>query len=145
MELPSFDEVVRRCLVPVDRDVFTVLPPLRESSLETPNSQIQNNYISLRSRDVTPPKIVFQPSIHYKTKILSSGNGCFAVLVRSDRGMPSLPRVYQDTQELIFRCDCCGITKTPERREGPGGKRTLCNKCGLKWARGKRLWPGADV
>jgi hypothetical protein len=154
MELPSFDEVIRRCMHPIDESDDKELPPLRSTERQTNqlgNVQLQNNQhgnnqiSSLRSRNVTSPEIVFRPPLHYRTKILSSDSGCFAVLVRSDRGMPSLPRMYCDTQELIFRCDFCGITKTPERREGPGGKRTLCNKCGLKWARGKRLWSGAEA
>lgn len=34
-----------------------------------------------------------------------------------------------------FRCDFCGATSTPERRKGPSGSRTLCNRCGLAWAK----------
>lgn len=34
-----------------------------------------------------------------------------------------------------FRCEFCGATSTPERRRGPSGSRTLCNRCGLAWAK----------
>lgn len=34
-----------------------------------------------------------------------------------------------------WACAWCGIKTTPEKRAGPRGNRTLCNRCGLKWAR----------
>lgn len=41
--------------------------------------------------------------------------------------------------EQPFSCTLCGTTRTPLRRLGPTGRRTLCNACGLKWARQERL------
>lgn len=35
------------------------------------------------------------------------------------------------------KCLECGTTKSPEWRKGPLGPKTLCNRCGLRWA--KRL------
>jgi hypothetical protein len=32
-------------------------------------------------------------------------------------------------------CYKCNITETPAWRRGPSGLRTLCNRCGLKYAR----------
>jgi len=119
MELPSFDELIRLCLNPIEVACERELPPLRES---LPETQVVN-----------PPEVS-----HYKTKFLKSGSSCFAVLVRNDRSMPCLPRAFNASPELIFKCEFCGVTKTPEKREGPNGKRTLCNKCGLRWAREKR-------
>ena len=31
-----------------------------------------------------------------------------------------------------WKCDKCGVTKTPLKRKGPKGPRTLCNACGVK-------------
>ncbi|KAI8841716.1 hypothetical protein BC829DRAFT_402387 [Chytridium lagenaria] len=36
------------------------------------------------------------------------------------------------------RCSSCGATKTPEWRRGPNGPRTLCNACGLTYAKSRR-------
>ncbi|GAA5857939.1 hypothetical protein JCM8547_006630 [Rhodosporidiobolus lusitaniae] len=33
-------------------------------------------------------------------------------------------------------CQNCGRTDSPEWRSGPNGKKTLCNSCGLRWAKG---------
>eukprot|EP00210_Caulerpa_lentillifera_P006309 g6026.t1 len=33
------------------------------------------------------------------------------------------------------RCNSCGVTKTPQWREGPDGPRTLCNACGVRYSR----------
>jgi len=59
------------------------------------------------------------------------------VLVRNDCDAPSPPRIKRATSYEVddFVCDQCGATQTPEKRMGPKGKRTLCNRCGLKWAR----------
>lgn len=32
-------------------------------------------------------------------------------------------------------CFCCGATETPEWRSGPAGRKTLCNACGLQYAK----------
>ncbi|KZT69778.1 hypothetical protein DAEQUDRAFT_709504 [Daedalea quercina L-15889] len=32
-------------------------------------------------------------------------------------------------------CQTCGRTDSPEWRKGPGGPKTLCNACGLRWAK----------
>jgi hypothetical protein len=66
------------------------------------------------------------------------------VLIRSDKSAPALPktrRLKRSSSDEIspneddFECEHCGKRKTPEKRIGPNGKRTLCNSCGLKWAR----------
>ena len=41
--------------------------------------------------------------------------------------------------KAYFECDRCGITKTPEKRLGPNGPATLCNRCGLRWRREEKL------
>jgi hypothetical protein len=33
------------------------------------------------------------------------------------------------------KCSNCGITETPEWRRGPDGQRSLCNACGLHFAK----------
>lgn len=38
-----------------------------------------------------------------------------------------------------FACVNCGATTTAQRRRGPAGLKTLCNSCGLRWARLGRL------
>eukprot|EP01088_Endostelium_zonatum_P018416 TRINITY_DN5905_c0_g1_i1.p1 TRINITY_DN5905_c0_g1~~TRINITY_DN5905_c0_g1_i1.p1 ORF type:complete len:277 (+),score=55.34 TRINITY_DN5905_c0_g1_i1:184-1014(+) len=34
-----------------------------------------------------------------------------------------------------YVCRACGVKETPEWRKGPLGKKTLCNACGLRWAK----------
>lgn len=52
---------------------------------------------------------------------------------RNLKGSSSDPDLLQS-----WCCLQCGKTSTPERRMGPAGKRTLCNACGLAWAKKKR-------
>ena len=37
-----------------------------------------------------------------------------------------------------FRCDFCGTASTPEARTGPRGKKTLCNRCGIRWSQSRK-------
>ncbi|KAF2135849.1 uncharacterized protein K452DRAFT_158551 [Aplosporella prunicola CBS 121167] len=37
-----------------------------------------------------------------------------------------------------FVCQWCDVTSAPEWRRGPGGPKTLCNACGLRWAKAGR-------
>lgn len=37
--------------------------------------------------------------------------------------------------KLKLRCECCSCDSTPEWRRGPNGARTLCNACGLYFAK----------
>lgn len=39
------------------------------------------------------------------------------------------------TSGPVLRCSTCQTTTTPEWRRGPSGPRTLCNACGLAWAK----------
>jgi len=43
------------------------------------------------------------------------------------------PVPYPLKQDSIFECDFCRTNTTPEKRTGPRGRKTLCNRCGLKW------------
>ncbi|KAI8453592.1 hypothetical protein BY996DRAFT_6414521 [Phakopsora pachyrhizi] len=36
---------------------------------------------------------------------------------------------------IEFVCKECGVTDSPEWRKGPMGRKTLCNACGLRWAK----------
>jgi hypothetical protein len=43
-----------------------------------------------------------------------------------------------------FVCRTCGRTDSPEWRKGPDGPKTLCNACGLRWAKQIRKAPGEE-
>ncbi|OBZ65666.1 Cutinase gene palindrome-binding protein [Grifola frondosa] len=48
------------------------------------------------------------------------------------RNTKRLKRVYGTEQHV---CVTCGRTDSPEWRKGPTGPKTLCNACGLRWAK----------
>jgi len=44
-----------------------------------------------------------------------------------------------------YVCTDCGTTESPEWRKGPMGPKTLCNACGLRWAKkNKKGGPGGS-
>jgi len=42
-----------------------------------------------------------------------------------------------------YVCTDCGTLDSPEWRKGPSGPKTLCNACGLRWAKKEKKRPGA--
>ncbi|KAG9088715.1 blue light receptor [Ceratobasidium sp. UAMH 11750] len=42
----------------------------------------------------------------------------------------------------VRECSVCGRTDSPQWRKGPNGPNTLCNSCGLAWARTQRKSEG---
>ncbi|KAJ3104388.1 hypothetical protein HDU96_008938 [Phlyctochytrium bullatum] len=47
--------------------------------------------------------------------------------------------------ETTTRCQSCHATETPEWRRGPHGRRTLCNACGLTYAKLKKARASANL
>ncbi|KAI0306795.1 hypothetical protein B0F90DRAFT_1622969 [Multifurca ochricompacta] len=43
----------------------------------------------------------------------------------------------------LYICNTCGRTDSPEWRKGPRGPKTLCNACGLRWAKKVRKFEEA--
>ncbi|GES79824.1 white collar-2 [Rhizophagus clarus] len=50
---------------------------------------------------------------------------------------PSKPRKKKKpkVEEEEYVCTDCGTVESPEWRKGPQGPKTLCNACGLRWAK----------
>jgi len=44
-----------------------------------------------------------------------------------------MQKKVQSTEQYV--CITCGRTDSPEWRKGPLGPKTLCNACGLRWAK----------
>ncbi|KAI7865253.1 hypothetical protein BDF14DRAFT_1883633 [Spinellus fusiger] len=55
-------------------------------------------------------------------------------------GILSGPQQRRRGKRAVFRghCQSCNISETPEWRRGPNGARTLCNACGLHYAKSTR-------
>jgi len=64
---------------------------------------------------------------------VASGSNLYGVII------PHVKPVT--TKKSSRRCDYCSATTTPMWRHGPVGYNDLCNKCGVKWMRG-RILPG---
>jgi len=53
----------------------------------------------------------------------------------SDPSQRARPRGPHKRERLDFLCLDCGVTQSPEWRKGPMGRKTLCNACGLRYAK----------
>ncbi|KAI9221753.1 hypothetical protein BC828DRAFT_414593 [Blastocladiella britannica] len=54
----------------------------------------------------------------------------------SARPVPRRP--LKSVRAKTHQCHSCHVTETPEWRRGPDGRATLCNACGLHWAKIQR-------
>ncbi|KAK8162560.1 white collar-2 [Phyllosticta citrichinensis] len=65
---------------------------------------------------------------------LIRGDAGIAILVDKDnRGSSDKKKKLRVADEYV--CTDCGTLDSPEWRKGPNGPKTLCNACGLRWAK----------
>ncbi|KAL0262726.1 white collar 2 type of transcription factor [Diplodia seriata] len=96
---------------------------------------------------VCPPSdpvrfLVTSPSLQ------SSEGGC-TTTVCGDLGIPYKLKPFERTKPGPERpghliCTWCATTEAPEWRRGPGGPKTLCNACGLKYSKSCRKSPSSS-
>ncbi|KAJ1264947.1 hypothetical protein BS78_08G039600 [Paspalum vaginatum] len=93
-------------------------PPPQESVLPVPDPE-------------SPPESpIWEPALELDVYLLK----------RKSRKTASTPAQLEKEKASAKWCLHCGSTSTPRwRREGPQGRGTLCNACGVKYARGRLL------
>ncbi|KAH7052288.1 cutinase gene palindrome-binding protein [Macrophomina phaseolina] len=65
---------------------------------------------------------------------LIRGDAGIAILVdKENRGSSDKKKKLKVADEYV--CTDCGTLDSPEWRKGPNGPKTLCNACGLRWAK----------
>ncbi|KAK0734821.1 zinc finger white collar 2 protein WC-2 [Lasiosphaeria miniovina] len=77
-----------------------------------------------------------------RSRGITTGNTS-PTLIRGDAGiaipMDRDPRTGEKKKKLKvaeeYVCTDCGTLESPEWRKGPSGPKTLCNACGLRWAK----------
>lgn len=104
-----------------------------------------------RSRS-SPPRLKVEPSPTNSEAIASESPSSPKVQL-GDAGIPffiraegAAERKMSNAQRLLkrkfvprdFCCVSCGAVESPEWRAGPQGPKTLCNACGLKYAKQQR-------
>jgi len=74
---------------------------------------------------------------------LIRGDAGIAILVDRDRdGGKKERKKLKVVDEYV--CADCGTLDSPEWRKGPRGPKTLCNACGLRWAKKEKKRSGGD-
>lgn len=75
---------------------------------------------------------------------LIRGDAGIAILLDRDReGSKKEKKKLKVADEYV--CADCGTLDSPEWRKGPKGPKTLCNACGLRWAKKEKKRSGDDV
>ncbi|KAA1469364.1 hypothetical protein DENSPDRAFT_834962 [Dentipellis sp. KUC8613] len=83
---------------------------------------------------------------YYALQSHGYGAGSYAAAVPAadedgeDQQAKKKRKVYATEQ---YVCNTCGRTNSPEWRKGPRGPKTLCNACGLRWAKKVRKFEEA--
>ncbi|GAB7354016.1 hypothetical protein MBLNU459_g4605t1 [Dothideomycetes sp. NU459] len=74
---------------------------------------------------------------------LIRGDAGIAILLDRDReGSKEKKKKLKVADEYV--CADCGTLDSPEWRKGPKGPKTLCNACGLRWAKKEKKKQGGD-
>jgi len=75
---------------------------------------------------------------------LIRGDAGIAILADRDReGSKEKKKKLKVADEYV--CADCGTLDSPEWRKGPKGPKTLCNACGLRWAKKEKKRTGGDA
>ncbi|GAB1521332.1 hypothetical protein RhiTH_004426 [Rhizoctonia solani] len=72
-------------------------------------------------------------------------DGSNATLSTAEGGFPgptAAPDAPPSSAQPLRKCTMCERTDSPQWRKGPRGPNTLCNSCGLQWARTQRKSEG---
>ncbi|KAL2139182.1 hypothetical protein VTI28DRAFT_5680 [Corynascus sepedonium] len=64
---------------------------------------------------------------------LITGDVGIAIPMDRDQRIGDKKKKLKLAEEYV--CTDCGTLESPEWRKGPGGPKTLCNACGLRWAK----------
>lgn len=129
------------------------LPPISSllSSSDTPTKPVSTKGASVvsfppypQSRHQTPPQHSPSfPTLHSSSPVLSSSSPIIYasspypsnVSLGSNNGSLNAVSSASSNKKIKLRCECCSCESTPEWRRGPNGARTLCNACGLYFAK----------
>jgi len=72
-----------------------------------------------------------------------SGSGFPTALEDDGDSEPRRKKLKKSFGGEQYICNTCGRTDSPEWRKGPRGPKTLCNACGLRWAKKVRKFEEA--
>ncbi|KAH3758692.1 hypothetical protein Pelo_9510 [Pelomyxa schiedti] len=81
-----------------------------------------------------PPLAPFHPIPSSPSLILHTEEPIKTPPIQSTKGNSSRRRANTVDKSQLY-CHFCGRKSTPEWRKGPDGPATLCNACGLQWAK----------
>lgn len=75
---------------------------------------------------------------------LIRGDAGIAILLDRDRDGQQKDKKKKIKMADEYVCADCGTLDSPEWRKGPKGPKTLCNACGLRWAKKEKKRHGGD-
>ncbi|CAE6474100.1 unnamed protein product [Rhizoctonia solani] len=75
-------------------------------------------------------------------KTLDGSSATLSTVEGAFPGPTTAPDVPLSTVQPLRECSMCKRTDSPQWRKGPIGPNTLCNSCGLQWARTQRKSEG---
>jgi len=122
--------------VPVTSPAFTAFPAQQGLIMTTPMGFTTMTTLAptLPATMVAAPQ-QYQPPVQYTS---APSVEVFSSLSNSRVRKPFHKRRPAHMDKNMLFCHFCGRKDTPEWRKGPSGPATLCNACGLQWAKKMR-------
>jgi len=162
---PSLDNCL--CLVASARAAPSRYLEVYQSflDLKLENERLKQRLLDPERPHVQPPSAQPPLAPHDGVPLFPSSSSSLANALRFDAltnfsatRPPPLPQYdpdrAEDLEEEVRKkrktakqlcCTTCGRTDSPEWRKGPLGPKTLCNACGLRWAKQKKDQVDGDV
>ncbi|GBE81718.1 hypothetical protein SCP_0400890 [Sparassis crispa] len=128
-------------------------PAASTSSAPPPNALPQDSYYGIPSGgsydEVLPSPMASRVSFNTRGSFDTSGyaapssaSGSGSVDDETTEAQRKKVKRMHAAEQYV--CVTCGRTDSPEWRKGPLGPKTLCNACGLRWAKKARKEPDAE-
>ncbi|KAI0317568.1 hypothetical protein OF83DRAFT_1058454 [Amylostereum chailletii] len=76
-----------------------------------------------------------EPASYYSPASHNYGNAMYATEEEDEQKRKKVRGYRKVIAAEQHVCNTCGRTDSPEWRKGPRGPKTLCNACGLRWAK----------
>jgi len=115
---------------------FMPMAPTFNPPIQTPQGFLLQTPVGLTQLSAVPAAMLATAPRYVAAPQVESGVPSSVTSARMRKPFHKRRPAHMDKSMLI--CHFCGRRETPEWRKGPGGPATLCNACGLQWAKKMR-------
>ncbi|KAJ2935621.1 hypothetical protein H1R20_g1471, partial [Candolleomyces eurysporus] len=138
MERLELERLLEELRVQAGPETLTELASSRIASEESNSFYTSSNMAAARTQEDEDPSGRNPEGLFSQTGSSPLANPASTGEEDQEDGGPKKKKLKKSNPNEKHVCVTCGNTESPEWRKGPLGPKTLCNACGLRWAKQNR-------